>query len=309
MVLDRAQTAQLVRQNVAAHVRPPRNQAPAPDLERWDVADLLRFRQTADLDPWAGAWRLTLSGLRRSEVMGLRWSDVDWDAGTVTIRQSRGDRRPGHGDRPAEVRGQLADRAGGAVAPGHPGAAEAAPVGLPGVGGLGPDPLDPAGEPIYPGAYSDGSASWAGPPGAGSSTCTRCGTRSRTWRTPTGSPRPTARRCWATPSRSTSARTCSPARMRRTRRPTGSAKRSRPKPDPSLSRPRSVGRASGPPARAPATKPGGGPSIGKASPTVTPTQPPPPPPGNGPPDRPDWTDSGPAPAGPPTRAPNDREAA
>jgi integrase len=34
-------------------------------------------------------WLLTLAGLRRSEVLGLRWSDVDLDAGTVSVAQGR----------------------------------------------------------------------------------------------------------------------------------------------------------------------------------------------------------------------------
>lgn len=34
-------------------------------------------------------WLLTLAGLRRSEVLGLRRSDVDFDAGTVTVAQGR----------------------------------------------------------------------------------------------------------------------------------------------------------------------------------------------------------------------------
>lgn len=37
---------------------------------------------------WA-LWQLTLSGLRRGEVMGLRWSDIDLKAGTVAINRSR----------------------------------------------------------------------------------------------------------------------------------------------------------------------------------------------------------------------------
>jgi integrase len=35
------------------------------------------------------AWRLALSGLRRGEIAGLRWSDVDLDAKTVTIAETR----------------------------------------------------------------------------------------------------------------------------------------------------------------------------------------------------------------------------
>jgi integrase len=35
------------------------------------------------------AWRLSLYGLRRSEVLGLRWSDIDLKAKTLTVNQSR----------------------------------------------------------------------------------------------------------------------------------------------------------------------------------------------------------------------------
>lgn len=37
----------------------------------------------------AGLWLLTLAGLRRGEVMGLKWSDIDLKAATVTVARSR----------------------------------------------------------------------------------------------------------------------------------------------------------------------------------------------------------------------------
>jgi integrase len=37
----------------------------------------------------ACGWRLSLYGLRRGEVMGLRWSDVDIERCSVSIEQSR----------------------------------------------------------------------------------------------------------------------------------------------------------------------------------------------------------------------------
>jgi integrase len=55
----------------------------------WEVADLLAFRAVADRDDMAAAWRLTLCGLRRSEVLGLSWSAVDREAGTVRVEASR----------------------------------------------------------------------------------------------------------------------------------------------------------------------------------------------------------------------------
>jgi integrase len=55
----------------------------------WEPADLIQFREVADTDEWAAAWRLTLCGLRRSEVLGLSWHAVDRDAGAVAVEASR----------------------------------------------------------------------------------------------------------------------------------------------------------------------------------------------------------------------------
>jgi integrase len=43
----------------------------------------------ADADRLAACWRLTLYGLRRGEVLGLCWDDIDLQANTVTIGRSR----------------------------------------------------------------------------------------------------------------------------------------------------------------------------------------------------------------------------
>jgi integrase len=59
------------------------------DLEHWQPAQLIRFREHADLDRLAGAWRLTLSGMTRADVMGLRWSDLDLDDGVASVSVGR----------------------------------------------------------------------------------------------------------------------------------------------------------------------------------------------------------------------------
>jgi integrase len=80
----------LLRTNPAADVKVRRR---TKDDHRhvtvWTPAQLVTFRTHADTDPYAAAWRLVVSGLRRSEVLGLRWSDVDLDAGTVRVSQGR----------------------------------------------------------------------------------------------------------------------------------------------------------------------------------------------------------------------------
>jgi len=63
-----------------------------PDLVVWDGAQIgqfLNYCSSID-DPLLAVWRLVLAtGMRRGEVCGLRWSDVDFVAGTVTIAQTR----------------------------------------------------------------------------------------------------------------------------------------------------------------------------------------------------------------------------
>ena len=56
------------------------------DLEHWLPEELQTFREVADNDPLAAAWRLTLCGLTCADVMGLRWSDVDLEESIVTVR-------------------------------------------------------------------------------------------------------------------------------------------------------------------------------------------------------------------------------
>jgi integrase len=85
----------VVAVNVASSVKRPRKQhstaradTRAKD-EPWSQEEYDRFRAVADLDEWAALWRLTLCGLRPSEVMGLSWDAVDLDRREVQIVQGR----------------------------------------------------------------------------------------------------------------------------------------------------------------------------------------------------------------------------
>ena len=69
--------------------RDRRRQPDAPTLQTWDHAEIatavhLARGRLAYLPLMFGAW----CGLRRGEVCGLRWDDVDLEAGTVTITRS-----------------------------------------------------------------------------------------------------------------------------------------------------------------------------------------------------------------------------
>jgi len=80
------QEGKLVR-NVVKLVEPP-EYAPA-ERDTWSQADVRTFLRVAAGDRLHAAWRLSLYGLRRGEVLGLRWSDVDLSAKTLTVSQAR----------------------------------------------------------------------------------------------------------------------------------------------------------------------------------------------------------------------------
>lgn len=90
-VLDHGvRVERIVSENVARGVKPPKVlHADDDGLERWTAAELVRFTSTADGDSLGPAYRLSTLGLRREEVLGLTWDAVDFEAGTIAIRQTR----------------------------------------------------------------------------------------------------------------------------------------------------------------------------------------------------------------------------
>ncbi|MEV6136486.1 tyrosine-type recombinase/integrase [Nocardia sp. NPDC051990] len=59
------------------------------EMDTYDAAEVRKVLAVADQVRAGHAWHLALSGLRRGEIAGLRWSDVDFRAGTVTITNTR----------------------------------------------------------------------------------------------------------------------------------------------------------------------------------------------------------------------------
>lgn len=85
--LDDAMRQGLVTRNVARMVKRP--VIKHYEMATWTPQQASQFRAHICDDRLAACWLLTLAGLRRSEILGLRWSDVDFDARTVTVAQGR----------------------------------------------------------------------------------------------------------------------------------------------------------------------------------------------------------------------------
>jgi integrase len=84
--LSRAVREELVARNVARLVELPTWE---PSLiVPWSPTEALAFLQAAAADPLGPAFvLLVLYGMRRGEVLGLRWEDIDSEAGLVRVRQ------------------------------------------------------------------------------------------------------------------------------------------------------------------------------------------------------------------------------
>ena len=85
--LEMAQLGGKIVRNVAKLVKPPEYKP--RERETWSKAEVRKFLTAASRDRLHAAWRLSLYGLRRGEVLGLRWSDIDLKAKTLTVNQAR----------------------------------------------------------------------------------------------------------------------------------------------------------------------------------------------------------------------------
>ena len=64
----------------------PQTSARRPTYTTTEVRALVN---AARFDHYEQAWDLALSGLRRGEICGLTWSDINWDEKTLTVREAR----------------------------------------------------------------------------------------------------------------------------------------------------------------------------------------------------------------------------
>lgn len=78
----------LVQQNAASHVALPRKRD--DKLRVWEPAEVNTFLRLAATHRLGPVFELVVrTGLRRGEVAGLRWADIDLDGGRLVVRQQR----------------------------------------------------------------------------------------------------------------------------------------------------------------------------------------------------------------------------
>lgn len=85
--LKSAEKQGLIGRNVAALVERPSQER--REMKTWTAEQASAFLAATASDRLAVAWCLSMYGLRRGEVLGLRWDDVDLEAGTLTISRAR----------------------------------------------------------------------------------------------------------------------------------------------------------------------------------------------------------------------------
>jgi integrase len=77
----------LVQRNVALLVDPPRVKSKV--IQPFTPAQARQFLEALRGDKFEALYTVALAlGLRRGEALGLRWDDIDWEKGTLTIRAS-----------------------------------------------------------------------------------------------------------------------------------------------------------------------------------------------------------------------------
>lgn len=84
--LNRALRDELIHRNVARLVDLPKYTP--KEIQPWTLADAQTFLRAATGHQWELGFQLLLTyGMRRGEVLGLRWQDIDLSEGVIQIRQ------------------------------------------------------------------------------------------------------------------------------------------------------------------------------------------------------------------------------
>ena len=87
LVLDYGMERRELAYNVAAGVK--KLPAARREMDTYTPAEIRKLLKSADADRNGHLWYLALNGLRRGEIAGLKWSDIDLAAGTLTVSRTR----------------------------------------------------------------------------------------------------------------------------------------------------------------------------------------------------------------------------
>jgi integrase len=82
--------ADVVPRNIAERAKPPRpSRQVRGEIQCWEPEELARFLDHVHGTRLEAGWRLAaMTGMRRGEILGLRWRDVDMGAARIAIRQA-----------------------------------------------------------------------------------------------------------------------------------------------------------------------------------------------------------------------------
>lgn len=94
--LNEAVKRKRIGTNPAALAKAPK--LDEPDVEPYSVSEVKRILETAQQQRNSARWAVALAlGLRQGEVLGLKWTDVDLESGTLIVARSRQSPRWKHG--------------------------------------------------------------------------------------------------------------------------------------------------------------------------------------------------------------------
>ena len=88
--LEDAVDSDLVAANAATRAKPPKPRSTSSsELRFWRPEELRRFLELVEGHRLEAAWHVAaMTGMRRGEVLGLRWKDIDLDGNRLSVRQA-----------------------------------------------------------------------------------------------------------------------------------------------------------------------------------------------------------------------------
>jgi len=82
--------AEMLQRNPAERAKPPRpNRCASTGVHAWNPDEMAAFLAAIANERLSAIWRLAgMTGMRRGEILGLRWADIDLDAARLSVRRA-----------------------------------------------------------------------------------------------------------------------------------------------------------------------------------------------------------------------------